>query len=160
MLEKHYKKIARPLSVIFACLSVITIIDFFIPREIYSSTIADLSADSAYHPHYSSRPTYTMQIENQTIRTNDIAYRFLYVGDTIEVHKTKILKKITRVKKKTLIENEIDIYAAPYTYFPLFPVLFLLPIIFAFTNDDSIPLMIARPFSLGMALVSLLMVIF
>lgn len=160
MLEKYYKKIARPLAMIFACISVIIIIDYFIPREIYTSAINDMSVDRAYHHRYSRSPSYSIKIGKQTIRTNDETYGILNVGDTIEVQKTKILKKITRLKDYKITEKEIDIYAAPFTYFPLYPILFLLPLIFAFTKDDSIPLMTARPLSLGIALVSFLMVLF
>lgn len=160
MLEKSYKKIALPLAIIFACLSVIVTIDYFIPREIKTSAINDMSVDRAYHPRYSKSPSYSIEIGNQTIRTNNETYGILNIGDTIEVQKTKILKKITRLKGYTMTEKEIDIYVAPFTYFPLYPILFLLPLIFAFTKDDSIPLMIARPLSLGIALVSFLMVLF
>ena len=160
MLEKYYKKIARPLTIIFACLSVIVTIDYFIPREIYTSAIDDMTVDVAYTRRYSKSTSYSIELGNQTIRTNDETYGKLNIGDIVEVQKTKILRKITRIKDYSQPEKKINIYVAPFTYFPLYAILFLLPLIFVFTKGDSILLMTARPLSLGIALVSLLMMLF
>lgn len=160
MLEKYHKKIAQSLAIIFAGLSVIVAIDYLIPREIYNSIIDDMTEDNAYHPRYSRKPSYTIEIGNQTIRADDDTYGKLNIGDTVEVQKTIILKKVTILRDYAMTENKIDIYVAPFTYFPLYPLLFILPLIFAFTKDDSMLLMISRSLSLGIAMVSLLMVLF
>jgi|GEM_PF-5346470 len=160
MLEKFYKKIARPLSIIFALLSVTVIVDYFIPREIYKSVIDDMTMESVYRNRYSTKPSYSIELENQTIRTNDETYSNLTIGDTIQVQQTRILKKITHLIDYPMADKKIAIYVAPFTYFPLHPILFLLPLIFAFTKNDSISLMVARPLSLGTALLSLLMMLF
>jgi hypothetical protein len=160
MIEKYYNKIARPLTIIFACLGFLVTIDYFMPREIYTAAIDVITVDMEYHPRYSRRPTYSIEIGNQTIRINNETYGKLNIGDRVEVQKTKILRKITRLKDNSQPEKKINIYVAPFTYFPLFAIIFLLPVAFEFIKGDSMLLMSARPFSLVIALASLLMVVF
>lgn len=159
MLEKYYTKIARPLALIFACFSVIVIIDYFMPRDTYIGTIQDIKVHGPSHPRYKTI-SYSIKLGNQKIRIDDETFVNLNVGDKVEVYKTKILKKITRLKDVSLNERRINIYVVPFTYFPLYPLLFLLPLIFVFIQGDSILLMTSRPLSLGLALISLLMVLF
>ena len=139
---------------------MIVTIDYIIPREIYNHAIDDLKVDNTYHPKYSAAPSYAIEIGKQTIRTDAEAFAKLKIGDTVEVQKTRILRKITSLKNDTINGEKISIYVAPFSYFPLFPILFLLPLILTFNTQDSITLMAARPLSIVVALVSLLMVLF
>lgn len=158
-LEDIYSKIAKPISVLFFLLGLITFVDFIIPRSHAVYTISDKEIDIARHVRYDS-PHYSIKLNGEWIKTNQDTFEALYEGDSIFVGKTRILKKITSVEDPNKNLKTLDIYVAPYTYFPLYPVLFILPLIFNYFKQDSIFLMTTRPLSIGIAFISLLMILF
>ena len=160
MLEKYYKKTARPLALLFGIFGIVVVVDFLIPRSTSSAQIDSILTDSVYHPRYSKAPSYTMRIANQTVTIDHEATKTLSKGQGLVIEKTMILRRITSLIDISGIPKTITVYVAPYTYFPLYPILFLLPFIFTRINRDSIVLMAARPLSLFIALISLIIILY
>lgn len=159
-MEKLYKKIVKPLSIVFACFGLLIIVDYFLPRDTSYKHVKDLTLDSSHQPKYNASPTCIITIDNISIRTNSEVCSILSVGDKLVVGKTKVLRKITSISNENVIQNKIDLYVAPYNYFPLFPLLFILPLIFNFSKGESVFLIASRPLSLFLAFISLLMILF
>ncbi|WP_430401738.1 hypothetical protein [Fluviicola sp.] len=159
-MEKFYKKIVKPLSIVFACFGLLIVVDYFLPRDTSSKYVEDLTMDSSHQPKYNASPICVITIDNTSIRTNSEACSILSVGDKLVVDKTQVLRKITSVCNENVMQNRIDLYVAPYNYFPLFPLLFILPLIFNFSKGENVFLMASRPLSVFLSFISLLMTLF
>ena len=171
-LQKIYAKIAKPLAIVFAAFALLILIDFVLPREVYFdsvgsqdkgvlSTVRSNSSGRVYRPYRKTLShKYTMTLSGQEIETDEAGYRYVYTEDPVEVYKTRILRRITDVRHLSDPIMWITIYVPPYTYFPLYPLMLLLPIIFAFITGDTWFLRTARPFSHAIALLFVLLCFF
>lgn len=148
------------LSLAFACLSLVITIDFLLPRKVEQSKIIKMEMDDAYHPRFSRNSTYTIQLAtNEIIRTDRETFTKLHTNDKIRVERTMILKKIILMTVDVQPIKHCSVYVAPFTYFPLYPILFFLPLVFVFVKSDSVFGMIVRPLSIGIAILSLFMIL-
>lgn len=154
-----YPKIVASLSLLLFLFDIVVCIDFFIPRTHVKCEVKDKSLEVANHVRY-NRPYYSIQLNNDWIRTDERTYKSLYTGDTLSVEKTKVFRKISSIEDPNQKFKQLKVYVAPFSYFPLFPVIFMLPLIFLFFKGKSILLMTIRPLSMGIALISLLMTFF
>lgn len=141
-------------------LSLLIIVDYLLPKETIGSKVQGLEVDSTYHPKYSRSATYKIVVNDQLIRTDSDAYSALTVGDDMNVSRTLILNKIIAIQERVNPFRTFKVYVAPFTYFPLFPILFVLPVLFHFNNQETIFVMAGKIFSLVSAFASLLMVLF
>ncbi len=158
-LKRIYAKIAKPLAILFAAFALLILIDYVTPREVYFSAVKDLRkvSESRFRSRANLRYSYNFRIGGQKIQIDEETYRNVYTGDLLEVHKTRILRKITDLHHVSNSHIDVTIYVMPYTNFPLYPILFFLPIVFAFIKGETVFLMTARPLSNGVALLCLVM---
>lgn len=158
-MQKIYAIIAKPLAIVFAAFALLVLIDYVMPRDVYFDTV---QSQRKKLEEYSRRDgskshSYYMTLSGQEIQTDEYTYRNVYNEDVLEVHKTRILRKITNAYHTTNEYIDIIVYEMPYTNFPLCPILFFLPIVFAFIKGEAKLLIVARPLSNGVALLCLLM---
>lgn len=158
-LQKIYAKIAKPLAFVFAAFALLILIDYLMPRDVSIDTVQSQRKKLEHYSRRNGSQTYAyyMSLSGREIQTDEYTYRNVYNEDVLEVHKTSILRKTTNVYHTTNEYIDITVYEMPYTNFPLCPILFFLPIVFAFIKGEAQLLIVARPVSNAVALLCLLM---
>lgn len=160
MISKIYSKVSFPLAIVFFGFGLIIIFDFFLPKNISKEPIQKLYWDVANFSKYGKSKTYSIGFKGETIATNSETYKKLILAESLKVSKTKILGKVVKIQSFRFPREKFEIFVAPFTYFPLFAIIFLLPLPFSFIKKETIFFILMPPLTIVIAIFSTIFVIY
>ncbi len=163
MLSKIYTFIYFPFSVIYLLFGILVAIDHYLPQVTLETRIQNKIYDHAPRINRKSSgsgtdETFYLVLNQERIVVEEDLFHFATKKDTCYLSKTKILKRpmaLSFLKSNYLYKFQITYN--PFTYFPLFPIIFSLPFIFSFYKKENISLMALKHLSWFLAFFELIM---
>lgn len=150
------KAFSLVLSGAFILFSVLLIVDYFFGKSEQILVVKSVSVDTTSHPRYSSSKTYYIHSNAGDLNVDESLYSSVYLGDSLLLLRTGLFG--FNYELYTLPDHKPRrLYNSIYHFFPLLPLLLVLPFFLHLSKRDEVFFMVARPLSLLLALVILLM---
>lgn len=156
-MKNIYSRIKLPLAWFFFALAVLVLIDFSLPRRHAIETIERVWEDNGKSGKHRNMD-YFFETPAHYFRVSKELAMSCLVGDTVLVKKSALLRRpfsVEHYRTKSLMV----FFVPPFSLFPLFPLLWLLPLFLFSREKESTVLFVARPLSLLFAFVAFILFI-
>lgn len=155
MIRKTFETIRIPISIGFFCLGLLTFIDYFLPKSEYNAIVN--SSEISVEPSRKGGITYfySYYIDDIYVRTTQTGYYQVYDDDTVRVMQTPILRSLYSIIKD---KKDLVFLQAPNSFFPFFPFLLMITLPFQLIDSERIFILVAKPLSLTLSFIILLMI--
>ncbi|MCC6701924.1 MAG: hypothetical protein IT221_10400 [Fluviicola sp.] len=152
--------VLKAIAVSYMIVGFLFFVDYFLPYSNSVHPIEKLLIETSKQVRGSSRENCYLKINQTELNVSESSYRHFYEDDTLVVSRTLLTNQIIQLRKKRSIKEEVSIIEVPYTFFPLFPILLMLPAFFYFIKKDTVFFMAGRIVTLILAVVITLIWIF